>query len=218
MVLRVLLDGDTHRPGGAGDDLGGCIDVVGVQIGLLGLRDLLHLIPADLGDLGLVRLGRSLAHAGGLEQQLGGGRRLEREGEAAVLVDRDLHRDDVAALVLRGGVVRLAELHDVDAVLTERGPDRRRRVGLPRLDLKLDQPDDFLLRGHEIVLFLPGLRPAHAPVQSLETWPNVNSTGVSRPKIDTSTLSFCCSPLTSLIVAGSVANGPSMTVTDSPTS
>src|SRR6476646_2025860 len=36
--------------------------------------------------------------------------------------------------------------------------------------------------------------------------------------MDTSTLSFCCSALTSLIDAGSVANGPSMTVTDSPTS
>ena len=34
----------------------------------------------------------------------------------------------------------------------------------------------------------------------------------------TSTLSFCCSALTSLMEAGSVANGPSMTVTDSPTS
>ena len=36
--------------------------------------------------------------------------------------------------------------------------------------------------------------------------------------MDTSTLSFCCSALTSLIDAGNVANGPSMTVTDSPTS
>src|SRR6476619_4130183 len=36
--------------------------------------------------------------------------------------------------------------------------------------------------------------------------------------MDTSTLSFCCSALTSLIEAGNVAKGPSMTVTDSPTS
>ena len=56
-----LLDGDAHRPGGAGDDLGGCVDVVGVEIFLLGLGDLAHLIPADLGDLGLVRLRRALA-------------------------------------------------------------------------------------------------------------------------------------------------------------
>src|SRR6476660_5928427 len=54
--------------------------------------------------------------------------------------------------------------------------------------------------------------------QILLTWVNDSSTGVSRPKIETSTCSFCCSALISLIVAGSVANGPSMTVTDSPTS
>src|SRR5215212_8171380 len=50
------------------------------------------------------------------------------------------------------------------------------------------------------------------------TWLNDSSTGVSRPKMETSTCSFCCSALISLIVAGRVANGPSMTVTDSPTS
>src|SRR3954470_7789217 len=54
--------------------------------------------------------------------------------------------------------------------------------------------------------------------QILDTWLNDSSTGVSRPKIDTRTFSFWPSALTSLIVAGSVANGPSMTVTDSPTS
>src|SRR5208283_788466 len=151
-----LFDGNAHRPGGTGDDLGGCVDVVGVEIGFLGLGDLADLIPADLGDLGLVRLRRALAHTGSLEQQLRGRRCLERESEAAVLVDRDLHRDDLAALVLRGGVVGLAELHDVDAVLAERGSHRRRRVGLPGHDLQLDQPNDFLLRGHEMLVFLPG--------------------------------------------------------------
>src|SRR3712207_506852 len=53
---------------------------------------------------------------------------------------------------------------------------------------------------------------------NLATWLNDSSTGVSRPKIETSTCSFCCSALISLMVAGSVAKGPSMTVTDSPTS
>ena len=54
--------------------------------------------------------------------------------------------------------------------------------------------------------------------RSSATWLNESSTGVSRPKIDTSTLSFWASAWISLIEAGSVANGPSMTVTDSPTS
>ena len=54
--------------------------------------------------------------------------------------------------------------------------------------------------------------------QILATWSKPSSTGVSRPKIDTSTLSFWASAWISLTVAGRVANGPSMTVTDSPTS
>jgi hypothetical protein len=46
--------------------------------------------------------------------------------------DRDHHRDDQAFLILarRLRVERLAELHDVDALRTERGADRRRRRGL----------------------------------------------------------------------------------------
>ena len=54
--------------------------------------------------------------------------------------------------------------------------------------------------------------------QIFSTWLKFSSTGVSRPKIDTRTLTLRCSALTSLMEAGSVANGPSMTVTDSPTS
>src|SRR5690606_29662949 len=53
--------------------------------------------------------------------------------------------------------------------------------------------------------------------QILATWANDSSTGVSRPKMDTRTLSFWPSTLISEIVAGSVSNGPSVTVTDSPT-
>ena len=52
----------------------------------------------------------------------------------------------------------------------------------------------------------------------METWLKDSSTGVSRPKMETSTLSFWVSGLISEIVAGRVSNGPSMTVTDSPTS
>ena len=71
------------------------------------------------------------------------------EGERAVLVDRDLDRDDVAALGLRRGVVRLAELHDVDAVLTEGGTDRRGRGGLRRRCIcSLMMRGDLLLGWH----------------------------------------------------------------------
>src|SRR5690606_39731242 len=60
---------------------------------------------------------------------------LEDERERTVLVDGDLDGDDVAALVCGGVVVRLAELHDVDAVLTQRRPDGRCGVGGAGLDL-----------------------------------------------------------------------------------
>jgi hypothetical protein len=50
------------------------------------------------------------------------------------------------------------------------------------------------------------------------TWSKDSSTGVSRPDMDTSTLSLRISGLISLTVAGSVANRPSMTMTGSPIS
>src|SRR5215472_11156259 len=64
--------------------------------------------------------------------------------------------------------------------------------------------------------FLGGI--ANCSSQIFATWSNESSTGVSRPKMDTRTLSFWVTELTSSTVAGSVANGPSITVTDSPTS
>ena len=72
------------------------------------------------------------------------GGRLRDEVEAAVLVDRDLDRSYAAVLLRRLRVERLAELHDVDTVLAERRPDRRRRVGLPARDLQLDECHHFL--------------------------------------------------------------------------
>ena len=76
-----------------------------------------------------------------------GRRRLGDEGEGAVLVDRDFDRDDRPAFALRLGVEGFAEIHDVDAVLAQRGADRRRRVGVACLDLQLDDGEDFF--GHE---------------------------------------------------------------------
>ena len=68
--------------------------------------------------------------------------------EGAVLVDRDLDRDDRPAFGLGLGVEGFAELHDVDAVLAQRGADRRRRVGVAGLDLQLDEGEDFF--GHRV--------------------------------------------------------------------
>src|SRR3569833_529112 len=57
---------------------------------------------------------------------------------------------------------------------------------------------------------------ARGGIQILEAWLDDSSTGVSRPKIETSTMSFCASALISMTVAGSVANGPSMTGAGAP--
>src|SRR5947208_16422156 len=144
-----LLDVDAHRAGGAGDDLLGGVEVPGVQVGHLGGGDLPDLVAGDRADLGLVRDAAALLDPGGLEDQLRGRRGLGDEGERAVLVDGDLYGDDVAALGLRGSVVLLAEVHDVDAVRTERGTDRRRRGGRARVQLDLDEGRDLLPRRHD---------------------------------------------------------------------
>ena len=91
-----------------------------------------------------VRLGRALVEPQRLLDQDGGRRRLRDERERAVLEDRDLDRGDAAVLIGGLRVERLAELHDVDAVLAERRADRRRRVRLPAGDLELDECQYFL--------------------------------------------------------------------------
>jgi len=85
------------------------------------------------------------------------------------------------------GVVGLAELHDVDAVLAERRADRRRGIGFPGLDLELDQPDNFLLlRGHEVLTFLSYCpAPPHAT-----TWPASSPSAVSLNLRDLSKAQF----------------------------
>ena len=81
----------------------------------------------------------ALLNTGGLLEQRRGRRGLENEGEGAILIDGDLNRDDLAHLVLRGRVVGLAEVHDVDAVRAQGRAERRGRVGLTSLNLELDQ-------------------------------------------------------------------------------
>jgi hypothetical protein len=80
-------------------------------------------------------------------------RRLHHEGEALVRKRRDHHRDRQAGLdTLRLRVERLAELHDVQAALAQRRPDRGRRIGFTRWHLQLDKADDLLCH----IGFLPG--------------------------------------------------------------
>src|SRR5205814_6133582 len=138
-----------------------------------------------------IRLARALLEPQRLLDQDCGRRRLRDEVERAVLVDRDLDRGDTAVLLLRLGVERLAELHDVDAVLAERRADRRGRVRLAAGDLQLDHGENLL--GHQSIFF---------------TWSNPRSTGTWRSKMSTSTFSFCASGLTSTISPSKSDSGP----------
>ena len=117
----------------------------GGQVGHLRLRDLLGLRAGQLADLVGVRLRAALVDLRRLLDQHRRGRRLHHEGEALVGERRDHHRNRQAGFeLLRLRVERLAELHDVEAALAQRRPDRRARVRLARRHLQLDVTDDFL--------------------------------------------------------------------------
>src|SRR5690606_4710122 len=169
------------------------------------------------------------------------------------------HGDDQAflGLSLGLGVELLAELHDVHALLTQRGPDGGRGVRLAGGNLELDLPGDLLHgtafrrvvrtsvdalshgsadggaairpvtciteageRGRPSAFALPSPKafPAEAQPLDFSTCMKSRSTGVARPKIETSTLIRPFSALTSSTEPLKFANGPSMTRTVSPTS
>src|SRR6188508_3230068 len=128
-----------HRTGRARDGVNRRIEIRRREIRLLELRDLLELLARDLAHLVGVRRAAALFDADRLADQHRRRRRLHDESEAAIRVHGDDHRDrQVLFHLLRGSVELLAELHDVDALLTERGPDRRRRVGRACWYLQLD--------------------------------------------------------------------------------
>src|SRR3954467_3637070 len=236
-------DVDAHRGARSGDAVHRFFPRAGGHVRHLRLRDLLELLAGELTDLLLPRLVRPGAllllgvKAERLLDEDGGGRRLHDEGEGAVRVDGDEDRDDEAflRLGLGGGVELLAEAHDVDAVLAERRPDRRRRVRLAGGKLQLDESGDLLrhpslLRWSErpesaLLPYAPRLRAP--PVagkagsscsQVFSTCMKSSSTGVARPKMDTSTLTRPLSGFTSSTVPLKFENGPSTTLTLSPSS
>src|SRR5438093_4446611 len=126
---------DAHAAGRAFDRAHRRVDRVGVQICQLALGDLPNLLARDLADLVLVGHRRRLGDSRGALEQHRRWRRLHDERERPVLEDRHHDRKDQPLLPARLRVEALAELHDVDAVLTERRPDRRRRIRLAGGDL-----------------------------------------------------------------------------------
>src|SRR5690606_984283 len=87
---------------------------------------------------------------------------LRLEGKGLVRVIGDDHRNGGAFLhLLRLGVERLAEFHDIDPTLTQCRADGGRWVGFARLDLQLQLPDNFL--GHLAFSFIITPRPSLGP-------------------------------------------------------
>src|SRR5262245_41806558 len=149
--ITLLHHFHAHRAGGASDHLRGLVEISGVQILRLGFGDLLALRHGDLAhhvDARLLRAGARLLRrrqARGLLDQERRRGRLDLEGEALVLVVGNDDRARIALLhILRTRVKSLAEFHDVQTALTERGADRGRRIRRACRHLELDLPQNLL--------------------------------------------------------------------------
>src|SRR5205809_1904594 len=198
--FALARDLDAHATGGALDHPHRRFDRRRVQVGHLRLGDRADLGLRERPDLELVRRRRALLDAELLADEIGRRRALRDERVGAVLEDRDHCGDDGPGERRGLLVVLLDELPHVDAVRAERGADRRGRGRLPRLDLDLD--DRFYFLRHYFTSF--------------SIWRKSSSTGVSRPKIDTRTLTLLRSGLTSSTTPCRSVNGPSVTRTASP--
>src|SRR3569623_1251850 len=243
-MISALHHFEAHRAGGAFDDAGRRFDIVGVQV--------LHLLLGDRGQRGALDLARgNLARL--LRARLQVRRLLDEEGrrcglglerEGTVGIDGDDGGKRRALLDVAGlRVERLAEFHDVDAALTQRRADRRRRIGGAGGHLQLDIAGNLFSHvSHSVVgrgaNALPRFKfsgsNSHPRVTSRSYSPprrgrpnsyferstcsNSSSTGVARPKIDTDTLTRLLSKSSSSTMPLKLANGPSSTLTESPIS
>src|SRR5258708_6644346 len=155
---------EAHRPGAAFDNLGRSVEVVRVQILHLDLSNVSKLRTANGARGCLSRLLRSFLDLRRLLEEERSWRGLGQEGEATIRIDGYYGRDRCALLeLLRRGVERLAEFHDVDAALPECRPDRRRWIGSAGRHLELDISGNFLC--HYVTLLEEGTEERYAPAQ-----------------------------------------------------
>src|SRR5215510_565630 len=129
-----------HRTGSALDALNCRFETCGIQIGHLLLGYIRNLLFGDLANLVLIRRSGALGNGRGSLQQHRCRGRLGDESERPIRVDRNDYWDDQSFLILTAGlgVELLAELHDVDLRLTERGTYRRSRSRFASSDLEFD--------------------------------------------------------------------------------
>src|SRR5450830_1654743 len=140
----LLDDRDSHTLGGASDNLDGLFDVGSVEIFHLDLGDLGQLSLRDTTNLLLVRLTRSSLDLDGPLDKGRCRRSLGDEGERLVFEHCYDCRDDQTSLVLGPLVELLAELHDIDALLTKSRTNRRCWCRLSSLNLYARVPYDLL--------------------------------------------------------------------------
>src|SRR5271154_579691 len=118
-----------HAAGAAGDRAHGRFQIRRRQVGGLGLGYFLDLLAGDLAHLGGIGRAAPLFNADRLANQHRGGRRLHDEGERAIGIYGDDHRDRQALLKFLGQRVELlAELHDVHALLAQCWANGRRGI------------------------------------------------------------------------------------------
>ncbi len=141
----LLGDGNAHGAGGAGDDLLSGINVVSIEVRHLDLSDLGELLLSKLTNLVGLGLSGTALELELLLDQVSCRRSLADKGERAILVHRNLNRDDVTLLVLRSGIERLAELHDVDLSSTQCRANGRSGVSSASRNLELNDGGNFLL-------------------------------------------------------------------------
>ena len=93
-----------------GDHAAGVLQVAGIQVGHLGLGDLLDLLVRDAAHFGFVGYGRAGRNAGGLLQEHGG-RRTFVSTNAGFRLELHPPRDWLDDLLASSSDLQLAELH-----------------------------------------------------------------------------------------------------------
>src|ERR1700723_2078191 len=179
---------DAHAAGAARDGANGRIQVGGGQIGHFHLGNVFELLARRLAHFGRIGRGAALGNAQRLRDEHRRRRRLHDEGKAAVAVYSDHYwgrQTFFQGLSLR--IECLAELHDVHALLAERGTDRRTRVRLARRDLQLYVACDFLRHCLNSCGCQRRFEATPRFDQPFSTCEKSNSTGVERPRICTAT-------------------------------
>src|SRR5487761_1698324 len=144
-VADSAVDLDAHRARRALDHPRRGLEFGGVDIRELRPGDRQGLLPGQLPGLLSGRFRRPLLDPDCLLDQVAGGWGLGDEGEASIFKNGDLGRDYEPSLRLGLLVVGAAELHDVDLVLAQGGPDRVAGSGLAGLDVEAKYRLDLLL-------------------------------------------------------------------------